>query len=538
MPDQYLDLHFPLCGVNVATAYDRQPIRTTQDGVYAYTTPAAQNVRAVEPETNRARGASRLGLEKWVETRPRGVRWITQELTLIVGVGYSPPGGNAVQLSASGRVVTVVAVSQGYVEIVNPGDTDWSATINASGEDPPLNYTGLVYSTALNQKLWFADGTNYVYYDPSTNTVYPWLATAGLLPQDSDGNVPRLICTWRGRIVVAGLFNEPQNVFMSAVGDPTNWDYGPQNPSAFDAVALGNSPNLGLIGDVVTGLAPYNDDTLIIFGDHSITILRGDPLAGGQLDLVTDTIGAAWGIPWCRDPYGVIYFFSNRMGIYTIVPGQQPVRISQAIDALLQNINTGENGIRLIWDDRSQSLHVFITPLEEAGPATHYVYETRTGGWEPDVFGNNDHNPLAMCTVDGNEPDDRAVLLGGFDGYVRTLSRTAQDDDGTPIVSSVVLGPILTPDLDDVMLKTLQAVLSETSGEVTYEVYVGTTAEHALSTAPVVTGTWTAGRNLISPVRRSGHAVYIRLISTNHWAMESVRVEVNQSLGKIRRRGY
>src|SRR3954467_4274959 len=106
------------------------------------------------------------------------------------------------QLSASGRVVTVVAVAQGLVFYANSGDTAWTASTNASGEDPPLNYSGLVYSADNIQKMWFADGVNYVFFDPSTTTVYPWLSTAGTLPADADGNTPRLICTWRGRTVL------------------------------------------------------------------------------------------------------------------------------------------------------------------------------------------------------------------------------------------------------------------------------------------------------------------------------------------------
>ena len=40
-----------------------------------------------------------------------------------------------------------------------------------------------------------------------------------------------------------------------------------------------------LIGDTITSMCPYNDDILIFFGDHTIYMMRGDPLANGQIDL-------------------------------------------------------------------------------------------------------------------------------------------------------------------------------------------------------------------------------------------------------------
>lgn len=458
------------------------------------------------------------------------------------------------QTSQSGRVVTVVTVSQGNVYVANSGDTAWTAAINSSGETPPLNFTGLMFSAANNQKLWFADGTNYVYYDPSVNTVFPWTiglyqpgdtggvpgTPKGILPVDEGNNTPRLICTWRGRTVLSGLLLDPQNWFMSAVSDPQNFDYAPLSISPTQAIAGNNAPQ-GFIGDVVTSLCPYTDDIMVFFGDHSIYMMRGDPMAGGQIDLISDSIGGSWGICWCKDPHGTIYFVSNRTGIYSLVPGQQPVRISQAIEQLLLPIDTGQNSIRLIWNDRYQGLHVFVTNLNQPQANQHFFYEERTGAWWTDSFGNSNHDPLCCCVFDGNTPGDRAVLIGSWDGFVRTISPTAVDDDGTPIASKVIIGPILTENLDDMLLKDLQGILGQASGPVTYSILVGPTAEAALASSPVFSGMWkvtteTAGRNLTNFIRRSGHAVYIEIDAIGQWAIEQIRARI-AGQGKVRRRG-
>jgi hypothetical protein len=86
------------------------------------------------------------------------------------------------------------------------------------------------------------------------------------------------------------------------------------------------------------------------------------------------------------------------------------------------------------------------------------------------------------------------------------------------------------------LLKDIQGILAETSGDVTYSVYTGTTAELALSSEPVDSGTWEAGRNSLSTIRVAGYAVYVRLTSTNQWAMEAVRARIATE-GKVRRRG-
>lgn len=528
----YEDVHFPLAGLDRAGPFGKQPARPVAPGRYARTTAAAVNVRGFQGGTNRQRGGSRPGLVKYAPN-PVVAGWIIQELGLIVNSGITPPGGT-MQQSNSGRVVTLVAVSQGDVYTLGAGQTTWTAAINGTGNTPGLNFTGTVLNAVNGGKMYFADGVNYALYDPSDNTLKSWTASVGTLPTDSGGNAPRLIDTWRGRTVVSGLLLDQQNWFMSAVNDPTNWDYAPLSPTPTQAIAGNNAPQ-GLIGDVVTGLCPYTDDVLVIFGDSSIWMFRGDPMAGGTVDLISDAIGGAWGRCWCKDPLGNIYFVSNRTGIFTLVPGQQPQRISQAIEQLIQPTDTGTNSIRLIWDDRYQGLHIFITPLDAPAATTHYFYEQRSRAWWQDKFANNDHNPLTVCVFDGNTATDRVALIGSWDGYVRAVSPDAADDDGTPIESEVLIGPILSKGGDDMMVKDIRPILAEDSSDVAYDVLLGTSAEKAVTSTAVQAGTARAGRNFTFLVRRAAHAVYIKLSSAKAWAMETIHIRY-AAQGDVRRR--
>lgn len=532
--DRYQDLHFPAAGIDRSVAFGRQPNRPSGiNGQYRRTCYAGNNVRSFDPLTNRSRGGQRTGLEKFLAAKVSGETWIVQDLASIVKIGAP------VQLSQSGRVVTLVAVSQGRVFWVEAGGTAWGEATNNTGETPPLNITGVMFSSPNQQRLWFVDGVNAVVYTPITNVVDLWTATAGIFPVDSQNNYPRLVETWRGRTIVSGLLEDPQNIFMSAVDGPTDFDYAPLSPSALDAVAL-NIPNgLGLIGDVVNTIIPYTDDLLIIGCDSSIRVIRGDPLAGGQIDTVSRAIGMAWGRPWALDPYGNIYFMSNRCGIYTMVPGQQPQRISQGIESLLQDIDTGANAIRFLWNDRGQSLHVFVTPTLEPTTTTHFVYEQRTGAWFTDTFANNDHNPVTCCTFDGNSARDRVPLIGSWDGTVRSLSVDAADDDGTPIQSSVIIGPIVAKDMGEITVNDAVSVLASGSNDVYYDVLVGKNPEEALASTPVETGIWTADRNVSAFMGWSSHSLYFRLRSKprspNAWAIEQIRIRIRDR-GRIRSR--
>lgn len=532
-----LDVHFPRGGIDLSLPVAKQPAKQLTDGTYVRTSPDGVNVMAFEALSGRGRGGSRGGYVKQWPLRVSGETFIVQDLNLVAGSNFEAPGANAVavQASQSGRVVLLVAVSQGRVFTTVPGSGEWIEANNNTGETPPLNYSGVMFSTTAQQRMFWADGINQVYYDAVTNTLQPWLATAGTFPVDSENNLPRLICTWRGRVVQSGLLKDPQNWFMTAIDDPFNFDYGVESPGPADAVAGNNAP-LGQIGDVITTLIPFSDDVLIFGGDHSIWRMQGDPADGGRSDLITDTIGMAWGKPWCMDPYGNIMFVSNKMGIYRMTTGQQPIRISQPIEQLLQEVNTGENSIRCLWDDRFQGMNVFITPLAEPADATHFFWEQRTGGWFKKKFSNPNHNPIACCTVDGNRPDDRVPVIGSWDGYVRAMSPTATTDDGEPIESYVLIGPFLTSNLDEITLYSIQGVLAQASQPVTYQFLTGRTAEEALTSTPKATGTLRAGRSLTQHVRKSGHAIWLKLSSSDVWAMEQIRLRLG-TRGMVRQRG-
>lgn len=526
----YVDYTFPYRGTDRSQGYERPPRETTYEGV---------NVRSFDPTTDRRRGGTRSGVSRFVTGKVNGTNHI-QELAIVQDVsgaaypgsgGVIPGGGTNANKSQMNRSVTLLAVSGGTPKVAYNGA--WQA-VSVDGA-ATLSSTVKVIRSAFNgNALFFVDANNWTYYQPSDNKIYTWTPSAGSLPVDVSSNKPRLICTWRGRTVLSGLPKDANNWFMSAVNNALDWDYAPTSESPTQAVAGNNAP-AGKSPDIVTALIPYSDDVLIFGGDHSIWQMSGDPADGGRIDLVSDAIGIAWGNAWAKDGDGKLYFLSNKLGVYTMTPGGKPVRMSQQVERLLQDNNLDECIVRLLWDEGEQGLHIYVTPFDAVGAATHFFWEKRSGAWWVDRFADNNQNPLCCVAFDGNSPEDRVSVIGSWDGYVRGYDTSATDDDGSAIESSVWLGPILTRNFDDVMLKDLQAVMGAASGEVTWEIYAGQSSEDALASAPVVEGTWSAGRNLVNLVRRSGHAIYIKLSSSVPWQMEGVRASISD-LGKVRRR--
>lgn len=374
-----------------------------------------------------------------------------------------------------------------------------------------------IFSAQNGSKLFYADRLAPKYFDLNTNTVSTWTPTAGSLPLDDYGNYAQLIATWRGRTVLSGVKFDAQNWFMSRAYDPLDFDYSPATTDAIQAVA-GNNSDAGMVGDVITALIPYSDDVMVFGGDHMIHMMTGDPADNGQLDRVSDECGIAYGRAFCRMPNGALLFFGSRGGVYLMAPGGKPERITKgSIDERLSDIDMSASYVRMAWHDRVQGAHLFITPSDVLTSTYHYFWDARNDAWWIDQFANNYHNPISHCTIDGDSPDDRYVLIGSSDGYIRRLDVDATTDDGTNIVSNLFLGPFQNAQLNELLVSTASG-----SSNVTWSTHAGKDAQTAIAASAGATGTFVAGRNRSAWPKRFGHALYLKLASTGAWALEQM----------------
>ena len=528
MPSRQIDLRFPFKGLDESRAFVAQ---AGGQGGENYTTALAQNVYGYDPTTGRNRGSSRGGLGKWCAAQVNGSAAI-QDLAQVVGTAepgvllqedgsalLQEDGTSFIDLELSNaqdvgeRLVTVVGTAGGTVKTLTS-----SAANSVTSGSAALSATALtIFSTQFQEDLYFCDGTSYKILDVSANEIVTWTATSGTLPVDANSNVATLIERWNNRLVLSGVTGDPRTLYFSAVRDALDFNYTPDAITTTMAVALAND-------DIVTCFIPYTDDVGIIGGDHTIYRLSGDPADGGRRDLLSDITGIAFGRAWCKSPEGTVYFVGSRGGIYRLDPGGGvPQRLTaRTIDERLADVDMDANIFRLAWDDRHVCVRVFITP-KDGSATTHYIWDVRNEAWWPCAFQNPDHSPITVLLLSGYSADDRTVLLGCQDGYVRMLDPDASTDDGSGIESFVFCGPFT-----NLMIQEFQATLGNTSGNLTWSIHEADNLEDALAAPACVSGQWRSGRNRSQWPRRYLRNGYVKLSSLDRWSLERIAATVEQ----------
>jgi hypothetical protein len=279
----------------------------------------------------------------------------------------------------SPRAQALLAVSNGKIKRVDSINGIQSPVAAGTLPQPELDPDApYVDSAILFGKVYFADGINYRVYDPRNDIVTSWDAQdAGSLP-----NRCKLLANWRGRAVLARGADDPHNWHMSEQGAPNNWDNFPPVSTATQAIS-GNNARAGLCPDLVNSLIPYNDDLLLFGCDSSLWMMRGDPMAGGVFDLVSDVTGVAFGRSWAKDPEGNLYFFGSRGGVYIMRPGGIPASMTQAtIERRLTEVDLGQFYVEMFWNTYDDGLHLFLMPFTDTATHTkHFFWERRTGAW-------------------------------------------------------------------------------------------------------------------------------------------------------------
>jgi hypothetical protein len=526
---------FPMRGVHVVGMKNEQPEGTCID---------AQNVRPFDPIEQRARGGNRPGLSRYYGTEINGVNRI-QDLNYVTTIATALNVG-----SLSRRTIIPTAVSDGAIYKFTTASAT-AATVTGTQALGNATQSPFAHSAELFQRLYFCDGFGYKMYVGANNVAQDWTPTAGSLPGDQGNNIVcRLIEAWRGRLVLSGLASDPHNWFMTKLGDPLDLSYFPSPPTELDAVTGGNG-NIGKVPDIINAIIPYSDDVLIFGCDHSIWMMSGDPQAGGRLDLVTNTVGMSFGRPYTQAPDGTLYFFSSRGSVYRMPPGGgKPQNITEnSIDPQITNTNLNTHIVRLAYDEGAEGVHVYITPLTN-GAATHWFHDIRNEGWFKVVFGSNGHNPVSTVIFDGDDPDDRVLLLGSETGFVNIYNTSAWDDAGDDFIAYAIMGPIVAESgSKPTVLTDLQFVMDDTAANTIYEIGEGDTAEAAIGNFTAgFTGDRHAGDNTaiviqsgksvnINP-RTRGYFQYFKVGSTTltgPWAIEYIQAKyriVSSSRGR------
>jgi hypothetical protein len=426
------------------------------------------------------------------------IAWVPTTGSLPAGI-FS---GTAYPVTAASITSSTLTVTGNLTGLVAIGDI---VTVSGGTESPSNNGYYRITNTSFG-----ASTTLTVSPAPLNNT------PAGVPILGPSQSAATMIALYRGRIVLAGVASDPQNWFMSKAGDPLDWNYTPTTITQTMAVA-GNNSTAGLMGDVITCIAPYNDDLMFMGGDHTLWVMRGDPAAGGVIDNISYQTGIVGPDAWTRDPEGTFYFFGAGT-LWRVSAGTTtPEPLSRGVlDRTFGAIDYATYQVRLLWDENNKGVHLYFTPATQPGSSpSHYFWDRRAGGFWPDQYPVA-LGPTAVWNFDADLPNDRAMLLGGFDSYIRQIPATIQkDDDGTVIHSYVRYAPkVYGGDTANARLSDLVPIMDTSSDQVSLRIFAGDSPESvAVSTVPQVSKVLRSGRNVNLRQRVTGNALLLELES-------------------------
>lgn len=384
-------------------------------------------------------------------------------------------------------------------------------------------------------------------------TWYDWTVYAG--NATSYGTMPNkayLVATYRGRVVLAGNPEYPTQWYMSRSINPFDFLYGVNDPMS--AVA-GNNADASGCPDIIRSLISFHDDYLIFGCASTLWVLRGDPVAGGSLDNLSDTTGMFGANSWCFDDDRNLYFWGTG-GIYKIESNFSG--ITNLTETLLPELVDDEAAdpsthvITMGYDKKRNGIVVCITVLA-TGVNSNYFYSLKTKGFFPETY-PEECGPYSLLYYDANDPNYADLLVGCRDGYIRKFLKTAKDDDigaTDEAISSYVTYPITPLSEPDVNGKLTEMVFdlaggaadgsfSDTDG-VTYSLFKGkdseTVLEDIIDGATAFKSATLSGTGRKNKIRTRMRGAYMGLklansTSSQTWAVNKIMFD-SKKAGKV-----
>jgi hypothetical protein len=361
-------------------------------------------------------------------------------------------------------------------------------------------------------------------------------------------------CLYRGRGVLAGNPNYPNQWYMSRIANLYDWNF-----SATDAMSacMGNDADAGEIGDIIRSLTPYKDDILIFGCASSMWYMRGDPLSGGSIDSFDLTVGIFGANSWCIDNEGSFFFWGTG-GIYASrIEGGIITKPELLTGVLLPDIVNDEgvdpstHRICMGYDRKRLGIVITITKLSD-GTNKNYWYDLRTKGFFPETYPTSS-GAYSLFNYPANDPDYADLLVGCKDGYIRRFNDTLKSDNttadainvGTTAISSYcsIVTPLgnaedLEGKLNSLTITTAGGVAGTTfkdTDSVNYELHRGNNGETVLenitdgATAQETGSIVTTGRQ--NRIRKKVRGAYLGIKLYNStvdktWAVEKLTGEV------------
>lgn len=285
----------------------------------------------------------------------------------------------------SQSVEVLVAVSDGDVYMSDDGanvSLIASAAFVSSGPVSLAEYQGNVYGV---------DGTNARVINLQTKSVSNWTATAGTFPGSggtAGATTATIVCNYLDRLSVAGDSSgvDSQNIYMTAIGDPNDFDTAAQEDGR--AFAL-NAALPGRIGQPVTCLAQASKGVLLIGCVSSMWRFVGDPALGtpdvSPLSL-TDGIVGQFAATLASDSVVLVH---SRSGFMVVNTNGDVIPLSHSSLSAGITIDDPNDRVVVVQRDPARMMtYTFPTALSApSSPESWWAYSEKVGSFTRDGRG-------------------------------------------------------------------------------------------------------------------------------------------------------
>jgi hypothetical protein len=301
------------------------------------------------------------------------------------------------------------------------------------------------------------------------------------------GERASLLVRFGGRLALSGFTPSPNNWFLSKINDVDDWVPGSTND---DAVAGNLSTKFSIPGEPIVALIPMAESGLLFAGRHTMTYLSADPVFDTQARMIelSRSVGIVSAKAWCVSDAQTVYIMAQD-GLYRVRPNEFQVTQSGRItggrlDSFFQSQKFDKLNCSLGFDPEIQNIYCILSRTDLPSSSTHLVYSQATDsfwairtGWTafqaPSCigefpFGDARSPVLALGSEDGYIGWFDRNLTSGVDGQaavgykggsspftVSNLQAAAQK-----IVSSLTIGPVVSPNLSQVMLRDMRVELT------------------------------------------------------------------------------
>lgn len=297
-----------------------------------------------------------------------------------------------------------------------------------------------------------------------------------------------LLVRFGGRLALSGFTPSPNNWFLSKINDVDDWVPG-SGTANDDAVAGNLSTKFSIPGEPIVALIPMAESGLLFAGRHTMTYLSADPVFETQARMIelSRSVGIVSAKAWCVSDSQTVYVMAQD-GLYRVRPNEFQITQSGRItggrlDSFFQSQKFDQLNCSLGYDPEIQNIYCIMSRTDLPSSSTHLVYSQATDSfWAIRTGWTAFQAPSCIGEVPFGDARSPVLALGSEDGYVGWFDRDLTSgvdgqaatgyksgtvftvDNNTAaaqkIVSSLTIGPVVSPNLSQVMLRDMRVELT------------------------------------------------------------------------------